>query len=187
MLLEHEPRGHAQVHVLLQLSKKSAEEDRLRMLQLAAEKAVQSSDPDLLHAVISSACGGDPRLNRDLAKLISNSRDSLHMIGDVFAASLQRSTESDHLDCLRNFCQSVSIPRQEANCTVMQVFRRREPEDRMKWLRFAKDSFGKGASSAGDDNMSMQFCAQICSEEADLLRAQVALEQESQKHRWPNG
>jgi len=173
----------------LQLSRESDEENRLLMLRFAAEKAVQSGDPDLLHSVISTACGGDPSgqqvSSQTLTQLISERPPELQMVGDIFAATLQK---SGNFDRLRTFHEQLGSSRRAAHCTVMQVFSRREAEERMKWLRFAKDFFGQGDAAAGEpERLSMQFCGQACAEEAELLKAQVALEEESDMKRWLNG
>jgi len=193
MLLNHEPRGHAQVQVLLQLSREGEEENRVMMLRLAAEKAVQSCDPDLLHGVLSCACGGDPCAReasvQEIAKLISERpQQDLQMVGDVLAAVLQRNGQFDRM---RTFHEQLRRPRHTvaaAYCSVMQVFQRREAEERTKWLLFAKDFFGHTDPAATEaERCSMQFCAQACSEEAQLLKAQVHLEEESVMKRWLNG
>merc|ERR1711974_217892 len=110
------------------------------MLKFAAEKAIQSGDPDLLHSVISCACGGDPNgsqvSSHALTQLIGEAPQALQMVGDIFAAALQRSCQFDRL---RTFHEQLGASRRTALCTVMQVFSRREADERMKWLRFAKD------------------------------------------------
>lgn len=189
MLLNHEPRGHAQVQILLQLSRESDEENRIVMLRFAAEKAVQSGDPDLLYSVICCACGGDPSKQevvlQSLTQLLGERQSDLQMVGDVFAAALQRHC---YFDRLRTFHEQLSSYRRAAHCAVMQVFTKRDAEERMKWLRFAKDFFGQGDPSAGEaEKSSMQFCGQACTEEAELLKLQIALEHESDAKRWMNG
>lgn len=107
----------------------------------------------------------------DIIALLKSKPQELQMIGDVFAASLQRSQHTG-LQHLRNFYQQLNRTRRAANSAVMQVFRQRDADDRMKWLRFAKDSFGQGDPAALDaEKASMQFCAQSCSDEAVLLKA----------------
>lgn len=192
LLLEHEPRGYAQVQVMLQLSR-SDEENRLLMLRYAAEKAVLSGDPDLVHSVISCACGGDPTgpqvSSQTLLQLIaeqpSDPAKSLHMIGDIFSATLQ---SSGNLERLRTFHDQLGHSRRAAQTAVMEVFSKREAQQRMASLPFAKDFFAPSDPSVGEaERLSMQFCGQACTEEKDLLQAQVALEEESVLKRWLNG
>jgi len=190
MLSDHEPRGHAQVQVLLQLSREGDDDNRSMMLRVAAEKAAQSYDPDLIHGVISSACCGDP-CSREadiqaLGRLLRERPQELRMVGDLFAAQLQRGGE--HLDRARAFHDQLGRTRRAAYCTVMQVFRRPQVEDRVKWLRFARDFFGQADAAAPEgERTSMQFCAQACLEQSDLLTAQARLEEQSVMKRWLNG
>lgn len=189
LLLNHEPRGHAQVEVLLQLSREAEEENRFLMLRFAAEKAVQSGDPDLIHGVISSACGGDPTGRevdtKVLLQLISEKPLELQVLGDTFAATLLR---SNLFDRLREFLEQLGRPRRAALCSVLQAFSKRDAEERMKWFRFAKDFFGQGEPAAAEaERLSMQFCGQACVHESGLLKVQMALEEESVMKRWLNG
>lgn len=183
MLLNYEPRNHAQVRVLQQLSHDA--DNRLMMLRLAADKALQSCDPDLLHGVISCACGGDPcgreASMQALIQLLEERKQELQMLGDVFAATLQRHSKFAQL---RTFHEKLGQSRLAANCAVMEVFlckryERTEVQKRTNWLQFAKGFFGQCDPSTWEaEKQSMQFCAQACVEEAELLKLQVALEDE---------
>lgn len=190
-LLDHEPRGHAQVQVLLQLSRESEEEDnRTMMLKFAAEKAAQSGDPDLIHCVISTACrGGDPTVRdvdiKPLIQLISEKPQVMQVVGDLFAASLQNSAQFEQL---RTFHERLGHSRQAAYCAVQQGFRRREPEERIKWLNFARDFFGQTESGLQEAERSgIQFCAHMSGENAELLKAQMNLEEQSRSRNWSGG
>jgi hypothetical protein len=57
--------------------------------------------------------------------------------------------------------------------------------DRTKLLRFSKDLFGINDPSATDsEKSSMQFMAQACVEEMDLLAAQLTLEEKANAKSW---
>jgi len=189
MLLNHEPRGHAQVQVLLQLSREGDDDNHLMMLRLAVEKAAQSCDPDLLHGTLSAACGGDPCgrtvETQALVRLLRERPQELQVVGDAFAVALQRGGQ---LDRARAFHEQLGRSRQAALCAVQQVFRRQDPKERERWLRFAKDFFGQCDAGAMEaERMSAQFCAQASADEAQLLKAQISLEEQSVMKRWLNG
>jgi len=118
----------------------------------------------------------------------SRKEPDLQMVGDIFAATLQRTGDFDRLARVRTFHEQLGQSRRAAYCSVMQVFHRPDAEVRIKLLRFAKDLFATGDPAAGEsERMSMQFCGQACAEEADLLKAQCALEEESVLKHWLNG
>ena len=57
--------------------------------------------------------------------------------------------------------------------------------NRTKLLRFSKDLFGINDPSATDsEKSSMQFMAQACVEEMDLLAAQLSLEEKANAKSW---
>jgi len=189
MLLNHEPRGHAQVQVLLQLSREGDDENRMMMLKLAAEKAAQSCDPDLLYGIISAACDGDPcSRGTDIGpvvKLVREKPQDLQVLGDMLANTLHRNEEFDRA---REFHEKVGHLRQAAHAAVQQVFQMREAEQRSRWLRFSKDLFSQTESGVPDaERVSMQFCAQMSAEESDLLKRQLELEEQSVLKRWIDG
>lgn len=189
MLLNHEPRSHAQVQVLLQLSREGDEENQLLMLRLAMEKAAHSCDPDLLHSALAVACGGDPCAReadvQQLVRLLKEKPQELQVIGDTFTAALQRGELHDRA---RIFHEQLGRGRQAAYSCVHQVFRSREAEERSKWLRFARESFSQVDAGAPEpERLSLQFCAQASAEEGELLKAQLALEEQSVMKRWRNG
>lgn len=190
MLLNHDPRSHAQVQVLLQLSREGDDASHRMMLRLAMEKAAQSCDPDLLYGAVGAACDGDP-LGRSadiqgFVRLLRELPPDLQVVGDVLAASLQR---GQNFDRARAFHEQLGRGRQAACCAVQQVLRRPDPKDRERWLRFAREFFGQpvepGAPEA--ERLSMQFGAQVSAEEAELLRAQMELEEKSLMKRWLGG
>jgi len=190
MLLEHEPCGHAQVEVLLQLSREGGDSDSSQMmLKLAIEKAAQSHDPDLLYSTVSAACGGHPCGRacdvQGLARLVREAPQELQAVGDVFVAILHR---GEQFDRARSFHEQLGKSRQAAFSMVQQVFRKRDPLERAKWLRLAKDCFEKlDAGAPEPERLSAQFCAQACTEEADLLKKQEELEAKSVSKRWLDG
>merc|ERR1719247_734140 len=120
MLLNHEPRGHAQVNVLLQLSREGDEEHRRLMLRLAAEKAAQSTDPDLLYCTIAMVCGSDPAsIDADFEPLVLLLRErpqELKVVADVFAVILR---QAGHFDRLRTFHERLGQARLVAQAAVM--------------------------------------------------------------------
>lgn len=186
MLLNHEPRGHAQLQVLLQLSREGEDEDHHMMLRLAMEKAAQSSDPDLLHGAIVAACGGDPCGRaadvQALVRLLKERPQDLQVLSDMFSRTLQ---EHGSFDRCRAFHEQLGQSQLAAHAAVRQAFQRREAEERTKWLRFAKDFFGQVDSGAPEaERLSMQFGSQASSDECELLKAQLALEEQSVMKRW---
>jgi len=69
-----------------------------------------------------------------------------------------------------------------------QAYYKRDADDRSKWLRFVRDDFERCEGSCAElEKPSMQFCAQSCSEEIDLLKAQISLEELALTKKWPNG
>mmetsp|Transcript_58339 Transcript_58339/g.103681 ORF Transcript_58339/g.103681 Transcript_58339/m.103681 type:complete len:862 (+) Transcript_58339:8-2593(+) len=189
MLLNHEPRSHAQVQVLLQLAREGDQENSEMMLRLAVEKAAQSWDPDLIHGAISAACGGDPCGRsadiQALARLIKERPQELQVVSDVFVTAL---LSGEQFDRARMYYDQIDRGRQSAVVAVHEVFRRREVEERIKWLRRAKDFFGMNDASASEaEKLSLQFSAQATAEESELLKAQAALEEQAETKRWLNG
>eukprot|EP00928_Gymnodinium_smaydae_P028796 TRINITY_DN21867_c0_g1_i1.p1 TRINITY_DN21867_c0_g1~~TRINITY_DN21867_c0_g1_i1.p1 ORF type:complete len:863 (-),score=161.32 TRINITY_DN21867_c0_g1_i1:112-2700(-) len=188
MLLSHEPRSHAQVQVLLRLSREGDEENQLLMLRLAVERAAQSLDPDLICGAISAACGGGEPCGRGadvqaVARLVRERPQELQVVGDLLALELQR---GEQFDRARGLYESLERKRLAAQAAVQQIFRRRDAEERAKWLRFAKDFFGSVDANAPEaERQSMQFCTQASAEEADLLKSQVRLEELAATKRWP--
>jgi len=188
-LLDHEPRSHAQVQVLLQLSREGDEDNKMMMLRLAVEKAALSWDPDLLNSVLTTACGGDicgrEVDTQALVKLVQERPSELQAVSDAFIAAVQRAELHDRS---RAFFEQLGRTRQAACCAVQQVFRERDAESRAKRLRYARDLFGQVDGAAHEvEKQSMLFCAQSSSDEAELLKAQIALEEASALKRWRNG
>uniref|UniRef100_A0A7S1FJ93 Vacuolar protein sorting-associated protein 16 homolog n=1 Tax=Noctiluca scintillans TaxID=2966 RepID=A0A7S1FJ93_NOCSC len=187
LLLNHEPRGDAQVEVLLQLSREGDEENRLMMLRLAVEKAAQSLDPDLIHSAIS-ACGSDALRENDmqtLVKLLCERPADLRAVGDLFALSLQK---RDEFDRARAFYDRIGQTRRAAQSVVLQVFQKSDADERMRWLQTAKDVFKQSDASVDErERFSMSFGAQMCGEEAELLKQQIELEVRSRLKGWTNG
>ncbi|CAE8714100.1 unnamed protein product, partial [Polarella glacialis] len=151
--------------------------------------AAQSADPDLIHGVIAIACGGDPCGRsvdvQALVRLVKERPQELQVISEVFAATLQ---QGEQFDRARMFHEQLGRRRDTALTAVQQVFRKREAEERTKWLRFAKDFFGMVDSAVSEaERASMQFCAQASAEESELLKAQIVLEEQSVTKRWLNG
>jgi len=178
------------VQVLLQLSREGDDVSHRMMLRLAMEKAAQSCDPDLLYGAVSAACDGDP-LGRSadiqgFVRLLRELPPDLQVVGDVLAASLQR---GQNFDRARAYHEQLGRGRQAACCAVQQVLHIPDPKNRERWLRFAREFFGQpleaGAPEA--ERLSMQFGAQVSAEEAELLRAQMELEEKSLMKRWPGG
>lgn len=153
------------------------------------QKAAQSCDPELLHGAISAACGGDPCGRaadmQSVVQLIKEHPQDLQAVGDVFSAMLQR---NERFDRDRAFQEQLGRVRQAAYTALLDVFRKREADDRMKWLRFVRDLLGQSDAGASEaERTSMQFVVQASSEEADLLKAQIGLEEQAVMKRWPNG
>jgi len=188
MLLSHEPRSNAQIKVLLQLSREGDNDNQI-MLRLAVERAAQSHDPDLLHSALVAACGGAPcRREADVQALVRLLREKpldFQIIADMFGQTLQRGGQHERA---RGFYEQLGRGKQVAHSAVHQVFRKREVEERTKWLRFAREDFDRcdpGAPEA--ERSSMQFCALASAEEADLLKAQIVLDELSISKRWQKG
>lgn len=200
MLLDKEPRGQAQVQVLLQLSREGEPENRQMMLRIAVEKAVQSGDPDLVYSALSAICGADPcgraadvlavaTMVKDtmvpVAKEKHQEPPPLLVVADVCAAAL---VKNEQFDKARSLHEALGRSRLAAQCAVMQAFKKSESTDRGQYLRFAKDFFGQTDPQAPEvEKLAMAFCGQACTEEADLLRAQVDLTTQSELKRWPGG
>eukprot|EP00927_Polykrikos_kofoidii_P077399 TRINITY_DN74338_c0_g1_i1.p1 TRINITY_DN74338_c0_g1~~TRINITY_DN74338_c0_g1_i1.p1 ORF type:complete len:862 (-),score=143.57 TRINITY_DN74338_c0_g1_i1:161-2746(-) len=189
MLLNHEPRAHAQVQVLLQLSREGDDENHSMMLRLAVEKAAQSLDPDLIQRVIAAVCGGDPCGRgadaQAIVALVKERPQELQVVGDLFVVALQRGNQFDRA---QRFYELYGKSRLAAQAAVQQVLRRRDVDERKKWLRFAKDFFGQVDPAAPEaEKLSMAFCAPATAEEAELLKIQTSLEEQSVAKRWLNG
>ena len=70
-------------------------------------------------------------------------------------------------------------------CPVGMMLKVSRTLDRTKLLRFSKDLFGINDPSATDsEKSSMQFMAQACVEEMDLLAAQLTLEEKANAKSW---
>lgn len=188
MLLRNEPRSSAQIKVLLQLSREGDNNAQI-MLTLAMERAAQSHDPDLIHSALVAACGGDPtRRDADvqaLVRLLKEKPQEFQVHADAFARGLQAGGQHERA---RTFYEHLGRSRQVAHSAVFQVFRKRDAEERSRWLRFAREDFDRCDASMPDaEKSSMQFCSAASSEEAELLKAQIALEEMSSAKRWQNG
>eukprot|EP00929_Paragymnodinium_shiwhaense_P019549 TRINITY_DN13286_c0_g2_i1.p1 TRINITY_DN13286_c0_g2~~TRINITY_DN13286_c0_g2_i1.p1 ORF type:complete len:864 (-),score=226.37 TRINITY_DN13286_c0_g2_i1:194-2785(-) len=188
MLLNHEPRASAQVQVLLQLAREGDDENQAMMLRLAVEKAAKSLDPDLLHSAITAVCGGDA-CGRScdpeaVAKLVKERPQELQVFGDLFAAAIVR---GEQFDKARMYYETVGKSRLAAQSAVQQAFKKRDADERSRFLRFAKDFYGHVDSNCSEaEKTSMALCAQVSMEEVELLRAQVNLEEMSVTKRWHN-
>jgi len=190
MLLNHEPRGHAQVTVLLHLSREGDDESRLMMLRLALDKACQSYDPDLLYGVVSVACGGgDPFVRgvpfEQLVALIKEKPQGLNMMADYVASQLRIHQQ---FDSARSFHEKIGRLKRAAENAVMQVFTKCESQERRTWLRNTEDAFKKPEQELREsDRMSMVFGAQATNDEAELLRLQEDFEIASVQKNWLRG
>ena len=142
LLLNHEPRSHAQVEVLVQLSREGDEKDRDIMLRLALDKAARSWDPDLMNSALFAACSGDPCERRSdiqvCAKLIKERLYELQVLGDMVSRQLMR----EQFDRARMFNDLLDRKRQAAFAALHRVFRQSSYDERTKLLRFSKDLFG---------------------------------------------
>lgn len=189
MLVNHEPRSHAQVQVLLQLAREGDDENHLMMLRIAIERAALSSDPDLIHGALAAALGGDP-CGRDvempkLLRLLKERPQDLQIVADVLASALQRGKLFDRA---RSFCEQLGRARLAAHTCVCQVYSKREAEERHRWLKFARDMFNQTEPSLSEaERASAQLCAQASTDEAELLQAQLSLEEQAQAKRWTGG
>lgn len=186
VLLNHEPRSHAQVQVLVQLSREGDEKDREIMLRLALDKAARSWDPDLMNSAISAACMGDPcERGSDIqscARLIKEKLYELQVVGDMVTKQLLAREQFDRARMLNDL---LDRKRPAAFAALRRVFRQQNYDERTKLLRFSKDLFGINDPSATDsEKSSMQFMAQACVEEMDLLAAQLTLEEKANAKSW---
>lgn len=186
VLLNHEPRSHAQVQVLVQLSREGDEKDREIMLRLALDKAARSWDPDLMNSAISAACMGDPcERGSDIqscARLIKEKLYELQVVGDMVTKQLLAREQFDRARMLNDL---LDRKRPAAFAALHRVFRQQNYDERTKLLRFSKDLFGINDPSATDsEKSSMQFMAQACVEEMDLLAAQLTLEEKANAKSW---
>eukprot|EP00434_Breviolum_minutum_P002180 symbB.v1.2.001920.t1/scaffold55.1/size374282/2 len=186
LLLNHEPRSHAQVQVLVQLSREGDEKDRDIMLRLALDKAARSWDPDLMHSALSAACLGDPcERSSDIqscARLIKEKLYDLQVVGDLVTKQLISREQFDRARMLNDL---LDRKRLAAFAALHRVFRQTNYDERTKLLRFSKDLFGINDPSATDaEKSSMQFMSQACVEEMDLLAAQLSLEEKANSKSW---
>jgi len=151
------------------------------------EKAAHSLDPDLIHSAIS-ACGSDALRENDmqtLVKLLCERPNDLRAVGDLFALSLQK---RDEFDRVRAFYDRIGQTRRAAQSVVLQVFQKSDADERMRWLQTAKDVFKQSDASVDErERFSMSFGAQMCGEEAELLKQQIELEVRSRLKGWTNG
>ena len=185
-LLNHEPRSHAQVQVLVQLSQEGDEKNREIMLRIALDKAARSWDPDLIHLALSAASGGSLcKRGADIqtvARLVKERPYELQVIGDVVTSILSK---AEQFDRARMLCDQLDRKRAAAYCALQRIYRQPNYEERMKLLRFSKDLFAIHDPTAPDaEKTSMQFASQACAEEIDLLRAQVSLEDQAANKHW---
>lgn len=188
-LLNQEPRSQAQVNVSIQLGREGDEENSQMMLRLAAEKATQSWDPDLIHRGIAAACNGDPcERGADMEKvasLIKERPTELQAFSDLFASTL---LAGEHHDRLRRFYENLGQRRQAASVAVHEVFKKRDAEERMNRLRHAKQQFSQSDQVSQEaEKFSMQFSSQASGEEIELLKAQIELEEQAVLKKWLNG
>ena len=185
-LLNHEPRSHAQVQVLVQLSQEGDEKNREIMLRIALDKAARSWDPDLIHLALSAASGGDLcKRGADIqavARLVKERPFELQVISDMVTGILSK---AEQFDRARMLCDQLDRKRPAAYCALHRIYRQANYEERMKLLRFSKDLFAISDATATDaEKASMQFASQACAEEIDLLRAQVSLEDQAASKHW---
>ncbi|CAE7218827.1 vps16 [Symbiodinium sp. CCMP2592] len=185
-LLNHEPRSHAQVQVLVQLSQEGDEKNREIMLRIALDKAARSWDPDLIHLALCAASGGGLcKRGADIqtvARLVKERSFELQVISDMVTSILSK---AEQFDRARMLCDQLDRKRPAAYCALQRIYRQANYEERMKLLRFSKDLFAINDPTATDaEKNSMQFASQACAEEIDLLRAQVSLEDQAAAKHW---
>jgi len=175
--------------VSIQLGHEGDEENSQMMLRLAAEKATQSWDPDLIHRGIAAACNGDPcERGADMEKvasLIKERPTELQAFSDLFAGTLLAGEQHDRL---RRFYENLGQRRQAASVAVHEVFKKRDAEERMNRLRHAKQQFSQSDQVSQEaEKFSMQFSSQASAEEIELLKAQIELEEQAVLKKWLNG
>merc|ERR1712025_1206272 len=103
------------------------------------------------------------REREQLREQVSQRKQSTHdlpvdfqVVGDIFAVALQH---GGNFERLRSFYEYLGKNRLMAQSAVRQVFHKREPEERTRWLRFAKDFFQQADPRALEkDQLSMKFC-----------------------------
>eukprot|EP00747_Dinoflagellata_sp_TGD_P152940 gnl/TRDRNA2_/TRDRNA2_177353_c3_seq1.p1 gnl/TRDRNA2_/TRDRNA2_177353_c3~~gnl/TRDRNA2_/TRDRNA2_177353_c3_seq1.p1 ORF type:complete len:411 (+),score=99.18 gnl/TRDRNA2_/TRDRNA2_177353_c3_seq1:153-1385(+) len=186
MLLSHEPRGHSQVQVLLQLSRNGDDDNRMMMLRIAFAAAAESRDPDLLYAAISASVGGDIYAAdadlKTLVKLLREKPAELQVVGDFFYALLE---QKEMYKRARTFYEDLGKDRLAAQCAVQQVFQKSAASERQQALGHAQGFFSQVENGASEAlKLFMQFGAQACLEEIELLKLQVGLEEKAVMKRW---
>ncbi|CAJ1449103.1 unnamed protein product [Effrenium voratum] len=186
LLLNHEPRSHAQIQVLVQLSR-GDERDREIMLRLAFDKAARSWDPDLVHSAVNAACSGDVcQRGADLqscARLIKEKPQELQVASDLVTGALLR---AGNFERARMFNELLDRKRPAAFAALSRVFVQTSYEERLKLLRFSKDLFALTEGPEAE-KASMQFMSQACADELELLSAQAGLEEKASAKNWGRG
>lgn len=70
----------------------------------------------------------------------------------------------------------------------MQVYLKSDAQERAQWVSFAQQQYSAiDAGAPETERLVMQFGAQISAEQAQLLKAQIHLEEESVMKRWTGG
>lgn len=174
MLLNNEPRGRDQVHLLLKLNE----------IGLAFEKACANGDPNLLHECLGTILALESEGIQKLVTMIKENPQVMQLASNVFVMS-QRSTckRSENYDKLQQVLERLTKHFQATQASILNAYTKNSVDDRVNHLKYSAQKFTHGEGTDAE-KASMQFCATVSNDEATLLKMQEQYQADAVMKNW---